>query len=448
MRLMLGGINGHYLRNITVNAASNTEEVIAAVAYASDAALLFDWCWDHKIRLRYYGRLDDAVAVSVPILQSFLSKKSPNFVCRLVQHHHAKVIWWRGVGMYIGSANLSGPAWYSNVEAGCFFPEEEITDEMAGDVQEMFATLEANSTPLTEELLKEMQKRAAALAKSAPDPKDFWNSPSFKKWSGLIQTAPKKALDKRRQTFLEEWHSTLQELRDIGERVRLAENRPKWISESAPAGAQADQFLHAHYYQRTFDGRRAQYAEFYEANKSRRDAAVSEAIAWWISLPKAPTHEDEMLNTTAPFLRQSLSEESLANLSEDIFREICMGVHSIKDYARRVPNRAVDLPENGTRYTIPQKVSALAHRIWNASSADGKKIDATLRAILYGGSDEQLPERLWRSVSDPNWKIEGLGISALGEIVGWALPDKFPPRNGRTSKALRSLGYDVAVHVE
>jgi len=72
---------------------------------------------------------------------------------RKVQHHNAKVIWWRGVGMYIGCANLSGPAWYSNVEAGCFFPEEEITDEMAGDVQEMFATLEANSTPLTEELL-------------------------------------------------------------------------------------------------------------------------------------------------------------------------------------------------------------------------------------------------------------------------------------------------------
>jgi hypothetical protein len=129
MQLVLGGINGHYLRNITINSASAIEEVIAAVAYASDAALLFDWWWDHKIRLRYYGRLDDAVAVSVPILQSFLSKKSPNFVCRLVQHHHAKVIWWRGVGMHIGSANLSGPAWYSNVEAGLFFPEEEITDD-------------------------------------------------------------------------------------------------------------------------------------------------------------------------------------------------------------------------------------------------------------------------------------------------------------------------------
>ena len=127
--------------------------------------------------------------------------------------------------MYIGSANLSGPAWYSNVEAGCFFSEEETTDEMAGDVQELFDTLEANSTPLTEELLTEMQKRAVALAKSAPDSKNFWNSPSFKTWSGLIRTAPKKALDKRRQAFLEEWHSTLQELRDIGARVRLARSR-------------------------------------------------------------------------------------------------------------------------------------------------------------------------------------------------------------------------------
>jgi hypothetical protein len=281
-----------------------------------------------------------------------------------------------------------------------------------------------------------------------PDPKGFRNSPSFKKWSGLIQTSPKNAKDKRRQVFLEEWHSTLQELRDIGERVRSAENRPNWISESAPAGAQADQFLHAHYYQRTFDGQRAQYAEFYEVNKSRSGAAVTEAIAWWRSLPQAPTHEDEMLNVTAPLLRQLLSEESLAQLSEDDLREICMGVHSIKDYSRRVPNRAVGLPDDGTRYTIPRKVSALANRIWNASSADGKKINETLSAVLYGGSDEQLPERLWRSVSDPKWKIEGLGISALGEMVGWALPDKFPPRNGRTSKALRSLGYDVAVHVE
>lgn len=448
MRLILGGVNGHYLRNITEEAPSRTEEVLAAVAYASDAALLFDWCCDNNISLKFFGRLDDGVAVTIPILHGFLKKKSPNYVCRLVQHHHAKVIWWRGVGIYIGSANLSGSAWYKNVEAGCFFSEEEITAEMAEDISALFATLEMKSTPLTDELLKEMEKRAAIIGKTKPNSDDFWASPSFKKWPGLVYTEPKKATDKRRQTFLEEWHSTLQELRDIGERVRLPENRPIWISESSPSGAQADQFLHAHYYQRTFDGRKAQYAKYFEDNKSRRESALSDAISWWKRLIKAPNNEDEMLNVTAPFLRRALLESSLEKMDEETFREICMGVHSIKDYARRVPNRAVLLPENGTHYSIPQKVSALSKRMWHAKSSDGKMITETLSAMLYGGTDEQLPERIWRAVVDPNWKVEGLGISALGEIAGWALPDKFPPRNGRTSKALKSLGYDVTIHVE
>jgi hypothetical protein len=113
-----------------------------------------------------------------------------------------------------------------------------------------------------------------------------------------------------------------------------------------------------------------------------------------------------------------------------------------------VPNKAVDLPENGTRYTIPQKVAALSKRIWNDQLSAGARVRSLLHYILYGGVSEQLPERLWQGVNDPKWKIDGLGISALGEIVGWALPDRFPPRNGRTSKALRSLGYDVTVHVE
>jgi hypothetical protein len=130
------------------------------------------------------------------------------------------------------------------------------------------------------------------------------------------------------------------------------------------------------------------------------------------------------------------------------FFDVCMGINAIKDYSRRVPNKAVGLTDDGTQYTIPQKVAALSARIWNDQSSNGARVKALLRRVLYGDSSEQLPERLWESVTDPKWKIDGLGISALGELVGWALPDRFPPRNGRTSKALRSLGCDVTVHVE
>lgn len=311
MRLIMGGINGHYLLNIIANCASDKEEVLAAVAYAADGSLLFEWCWQNQIQLKFYSRLDDGVAVTVPILADFLSKKSPDFVFRLVQHHHAKVIWWRGVGVYIGSANLTDRAWYKNVEAGCFFSEEEITDEMASDLLDLFATLEENATPLTEEVIEEMKRRVRALTVAMPDSKGFWASPSFKKWSGLVQTVPKSATDRKRQAFLEEWHATLQDLRDIGSRISQPENRPAWVNASAPAGAQADQFLHAHYYRRTFDGRKANYAAFFERNHGRRDQALAEAMQWWRQLPAAPSSEDKMLNVTAPFLRSALTEQRL-----------------------------------------------------------------------------------------------------------------------------------------
>lgn len=446
MRLILGGINGHYLRDITENATRATEQVLAAVAYATHTELLFDWCANNQIPLRFYGRLDDQVAVSVPVLESFLRRKSAIHVCKLVQHHHAKVIWWRGVGVYLGSANLTDRAWYKNVEAGCFFTDDEITDEMAADLHALFATLEQHATPLTQELINEMRLRDQALNRARVDAKKFWEHSSLITWSGLVQTTAKGAAQRRRDAFLKEWYATLQQLRNIGTDVSRPQNRPGWINSAAPAGAQADQFLHAFYYQRTFANGKANYAAHHEKNRTRPDEALADAIAWWRSLPTAPGSEDHMLNVTAPELQASLTEANMATMTYLDFRAVCGGIHAITDYSRRVRNKAVNLPE-GQPYTIPEKLDALAGHIWNDQGEGGARVRSLLRHILYEGSPDQLPERLWQGIDDPKWKVDGLGISALGELVGWALPDQFPPRNGRTSKALRALGYDVAIHV-
>src|SRR3546814_4012285 len=82
-----------------------------------------------------------------------------------------------------------------------------------------------------------------------------WSSDVY---SSDLQTTPRKADDRRKAAFLAEWHSTLQILRDIGATVSLDANRPAWVDATASPGAQADQFLHAHYYHRTFDGRRSE----------------------------------------------------------------------------------------------------------------------------------------------------------------------------------------------
>lgn len=126
-RLILNRVNGRYLREIPDNVARDCERVEAAVACATKEDPLFEWCWENSIRLRFWGRFDHSLPVSPRILKQFLDRRPPNFVCKLLPHLHAKVIWWHGVGAYMGSANLTDPAWYSNVEAGCYFDETEIS---------------------------------------------------------------------------------------------------------------------------------------------------------------------------------------------------------------------------------------------------------------------------------------------------------------------------------
>lgn len=447
MRFIFGEINGEFLRDVILQAGGKTEYVLAAVAYANNNNLLFDWCLEKKIPLKFWGRLDSTVAVSTPVLEKFLKQKSPDYICKLVQHHHAKIIWWRGVGLYIGSANLTDKAWYKNIEGGCFFEESEIDDAMASEIMLVFDKLEEHATPLTDELFKEMLSREASIRQSKPDDYRFWNTPSFHTWGGLGYAQRGVAKDRSRQFFLDEWHSTLQGLRDIAKIVSTNENRPSWIDETVPAGSQADQFLHAHYYLNTFDGRAANYEHHYSVNKSNPKKALEKSIDWWKRQDSAPANEDKMLYYNAPILKRHLSSENILGLSFDDFKEVCENTHAVRDYARRVANKAVSLPENGTQYSIPEKVDALSKRMWEDRSNNGSNVKQVLWHVLYDGNTDQLPNRLWDVVTQEDWKFPGLGISTLGEIVGWALPDLFPPRNGRTSKALRSLGFNVKVHV-
>ena len=239
----------------------------------------------------------------------------------------------------------------------------------------------------------------------------------------------------------------MQILRDIGAAVSLDVNRPDWVSATSSPGAQADQFLHAHYYHRTFDGRKADYERHYVQNHANPMKARNEAIAWWQGLASAPTNEDVAINTTAQRLQELLSENALKEMTLPQFREVAGDVHAMIEFSRRVRNSIVGLQSSGIAYTIPQKLDALTAHIWSSKAENGSSVTGVITNILYGGPDDLLPERLWAAVTDPKWKLECMGISAYGELVGWAMPDKFPPRNGRTSKALRSLGYDVQVHV-
>lgn len=446
MRLVLSAINGEYLRDIIETAGPSTERVDAAVAYVSREDLLFNWCWKYEIPLRFFGRYDETVPISPPILRRFLDRRSARYTCKLVRKFHAKVIWWHGVGAYIGSANLSDSAWYRNVEAGTFYDETELVAlGLDIELKHFFSTLELHGSPLTDEICSAIELRAKQLAKirdaDAADAKAALDNPHVQPWDGLVQTPRKAASERQRDEFLKEWNSTLTLLRNLS--VKLDDNRPAWVREDAPAGAHVDQFLHAHYYNRVMEKGRSLFEEHHLENVRDPDSAERKAMEWWHNLKTPPSNEDRMLNDWAPYLRDALSIDGLRNETPEHLFAIFQRVHAIADHARRIPNQIVNLPST-RQYAMDEKTSALAQRIFDARSDGGATVFDLLRFVLHDGDPSEVPSRLWEGLKNPKWKIDHIGQSALGEIVGWALPDRYPPRNSRTSKALRSLGHAVA----
>jgi len=65
--------------------------------------------------------------------------------------------------------------------------------------------------------------------------------------------------------------------------------------------------------------------------------------------------------------------------------------------------------------------------------------------VIWGPGD--VAKRIWTASYGKDRKIRHIGPNILGDIIRMGPSRSLPPRNARTSKALRSLGFDVQVVV-
>jgi len=93
--------------------------------------------------------------------------------------------------------------------------------------------------------------------------------------------------------------------------------------------------------------------------------------------------------------------------------------------------------------SLVEKSRRLANWLWDRRSTRGRGVRELLEFLIWGGDPPEMERRLWLVTHDEEWKLPNLGPSSLGEAVGWARPDNYPPRNNRTNKALRALGHNV-----
>src|ERR1051325_2214302 len=220
MELVTGFSNPSRLDAINTKALDSADSVEAAIAYISDENTLIRRCFDLDIQLKLYARYDYTQPVAVDILERFLHKRSPNFIFKFVPDIlHSKVIWWHGVGAYVGSANLSRRAWFGNIEAGVYLDESELlAQDLQQEIERFFDQIELYAHPLTAELLTEVEKftfKDPLQSQLTLGEKRFNQERLLPKLESLISITHKPAVDRRRADFLREWNSTIETLRLI-----------------------------------------------------------------------------------------------------------------------------------------------------------------------------------------------------------------------------------------
>lgn len=318
---------------------------------------------------------------------------------------------------------------------------------MERELLRFFEEVDDRARPLTKEIYQEQLRladRRSELSKREYGlEQQFDKDRLLPKNQGLVFVDTKRSSEKRFQKFEQDWNDTLQVMRSIASRVSAPGAKPGWIDASVAPGVQADQFLHAYYYKQVKDGNRHPYEEFFVRNSKNPELALRDALEWWHDADFDHSFEERTIYEWSPRLRELLARDRILKLTEQEFVDAVSRVHAIRDHAIKQENEHLGLPDR------PQagddKVEKFGEWLWRQRSREGRTVLELLNYVVWGNGS--VSARLWNAIRSDDWAIPHIGLSSLGEIVGWARPDEFPPRNMRTSKGLRALGYNVRIGV-
>jgi len=446
VKFFSNSVNGTYLRDILPSSTDEVEWVKAAIAYGDDERTLVQNCLGLRKRLDIWMRYDHTVPVSPKLLRHLLRSASSNIFCRLVPDVlHSKVIWWRGYGVYIGSANLTDRAWMTNIEFGLFISEAELAaSEALTDIELFFDTLDSYDEvfDLTEDIIKEQEAiQAARNIRDSETNAAARRMRSVAPWGGPSFIPGKRAaVDRQKEAFIKEWRNGAAILGELANSAPAY--RPVWLHEDVPAPWQADQFLHAYYYNQVVEGPAHPYEEFYRANFKSPKLATDTALKWWSELGEPPSEEDVNCHERAPSIRRLLAPGEHRALSQADLYELLQANHSSRDHIRRMTFEQLHVSPDEQHGV--DRVLAFSRWLWSQRNAKGQTVGELIEFVLDGGRAEEMPSRLFDACQE--LAFPHLGKNQLAEIAGWARPEKYSPRNGRTSKALRALGYNVRVY--
>ncbi|HAS1031021.1 TPA: phosphatidylserine/phosphatidylglycerophosphate/cardiolipin synthase family protein [Enterobacter cloacae] len=449
MKLIANGLNGEFFRSCLPPPGKEIDGVVAAIAYGDDKTTLLEHCIKNHHRLDIWMRYDHTVPVSPAFLSKLLANVKNNIFCKLIPDRlHSKVIWWKGYGAYIGSANLTERAWYSNIEAGIFFTESDLySSNLIEQLEEFFDNLASldSCVDLSKEIIDEQRQLLKLKIELEKKERELIKKREIPEWGGVNFVDNKKTKDRRKESFHKEWESTFSIIKSISDQIN--DYRPVWISEDTPQFWQTDQFLHAYYYKKVHQQDNTYpFEDYHRTNSKNPQAALMSMLSWWKSQSVPPSNEDIHLGIYAPYIREHFSKNNIGSLTEDKLYQIFAYTHATMDHVIKMSAETFGYSAK-TSLNKEERAVLFTKWIMGQTNQKGMTIAELLNYVLYGGKPSLMWERIYLAGKDEEYKFQHYGINSIAEVVGWARPEDTPPRNGRTNKALRALGYPVRVNI-
>lgn len=449
MELIGNALNGQFLGTLFRRADSAAlKSIRLAVAYVTKMDEVFELAGKRSVPLILYA-LANGDFPAPAILRKFVESNRPSWQLHLTRDfYHPKIMWFVGIGAYLGSANLTDGGAARNLECGVWLDDAELA-KAGWDTQldAMLSVIAARSTAATREHLRafeglksdagqlDAQKRrfkaavdrALANIAGAEPP----NDPTAMRGGGAA-----------RKSFVQEWQNGLTILRKMTEMFSVYP-LPPWVRRDVPLSLVQDQATEAWYHEkiRTTGESYEQIQKLHATNRADPESATRAVFEDWVK------HADEerygaWVNDHPLEVNRLLQKEALPNLDEARMTKVLSFTHASRTHARQIRNEDLGLPR-GSETSMEERCELYAKMLLAATSDGGKSVQEILDFVLWGDAIAADPaERIWAAISTSDWSIPHLGLNSLGEMIGYARPTEYPPRNGRVSKTLHALGYE------
>jgi len=359
-------------------------------------------------------------ATSPVALQKLITRSNIHIRYFTSSAFHSKLYIFGDKSALVGSANLTQSGMNSNREICVEIPRE---DESFDTLVSLFQSYWSQAEALDADALRKYDELYSMYGKARENSLEGKIKEQFGDvvpTEGIVVGNKKRSKDK---VFLSDYRRTYQEFLSAFEEVGalyLADSRRMQPESVVPLRIEVDQFFS--FVREEYTKGDSYLGEPIRSAEDRKAFVKSKLEDWFNQRWK---YLDEKIPIHLPRLKRFDSTETIELATFDEIIDALDVCHSFHDRLRF--------------YVGGHETHAEEFKKVN----DIKPVRKVIAYLLHGKDD--YITRMGNCIFAPEYKLNQFGRSAVQELLGWVNKEGIPICNSRTVKALRYLGYDVAV---